>query len=276
MKTIKLLIAGFMLTTLVACDQLSRLTDRAFGLDEQELLDSLEQHEAEQMSEMLRSVALSIDSIQQQEMELTQFDASTPKDVILSQLKTFREMLDRKKAEIDQLTADSVASGSAIADLKKVLEYLSVQLEEKSAGIANLEETVKNRDARIAELRGKVDVLTVESGNLKAQNNEQEKRLHQAFYIVKTKGELRDLGLLSGGVLGKKHANYSNINNDVFHQVDTRSFNTLVIDSKSPKLLTEKPESSYTLTKNDDGTSTLKIINTKEFWETSPYLIVMK
>jgi len=70
--------------------------------------------------------------------------------------------------------------------------------------------------------------------------------------------------------------NYSNINNDVFHQVDTRSFNTLVIDSKSPKLLTEKPESSYTLTKNDDGTSTLKIINTKEFWETSPYLIVMK
>ena len=79
-----------------------------------------------------------------------------------------------------------------------------------------------------------------------------------------------------GGVLGKKHANYSNINNDVFHQVDTRSFNILVIDSKSPKLLTEKPESSYTLTKNDDGTSTLKIINTKEFWETSPYLIVMK
>ena len=38
MKTIKFLIAGFMLTTLVACDQLSRLTDLAFGLDEQELL----------------------------------------------------------------------------------------------------------------------------------------------------------------------------------------------------------------------------------------------
>ncbi len=276
MKTIKILIAGFVLTTLVACDKLSKLTDLAFGLDEQELLDSLKQHETEQMSEMLRSVAISLDSIQQQEAELTQFDESTPKDVILSQLKTFREMLDRKKAEIDQLTADSIADGSAIANLKKVLEYLSVQLEEKSAGIANLEETVKNRDARIAELRGKVDVLTVESGNLKAQNTEQEKRLNQAFYIVETKGELRDLGLLSGGVLGKKHANYSNINNNVFHQVDTRSFNTLVIDSKSPKLLTEKPESSYTLTKNNDGTTTLKIINTKEFWETSPYLIVMK
>ncbi len=276
MKTIKILIAGFVLTTLVACDKLSKLTDLAFGLDEQELLDSLKQHETEQMSEMLRSVAISLDSIQQQEVELTQFDESTPKDVILSQLKTFREMLDRKKAEIDQLTADSIAGGSAIANLKKVLEYLSVQLEEKSAGIANLEETVKNRDARIAELRGKVDVLTVESGNLKAQNNEQEKRLNQAFYIVETKGELKNLGLLSGGVLGKKHANYSNINNNVFHQVDTRSFNTLVIDSKSPKLLTEKPESSYTLTKNNDGTTTLKIINTKEFWETSPYLIVMK
>lgn len=276
MKAVKILIAGLMLTALAACDNISNLTSRMLGVD-QELLDAtIPPEEAEQMSLMLQSVALSLDSIQEQEFLLNQFDDSTPKEVILAQLETYKEMLDRKKVEIDNLTADSISDKGAIADLKRVMEFLSLQLEEKSANIAKFEEAVKKREAKIAELRGAVDVLTVESDNLKAKNDEQEKRLNQVFYIVGTKNELKNLGLLSGNALSKKRANYSNINNKEFHQADARTFTTLVINSKSPKLLTEKPESSYTLTKNDDGTSTLKITNSKAFWESSPYLIVMQ
>jgi chromosome segregation ATPase len=276
MKAVKILIAGLMLTALAACDNISNLTSRMLGVD-QELLDAtIPPEEAEQMSLMLQSVALSLDSIQEQEFLLNQFDDSTPKEVILAQLETYKEMLDRKKMEIDNLTADSISDKGAIADLKRVMEFLSLQLEEKSANIAKFEEAVKKREAKIAELRGAVDVLTVESDNLKAKNDEQEKRLNQVFYIVGTKNELKNLGLLSGNALSKKRANYSNINNSQFHEVDARSFSTLVIDSKSPKLLTEKPASSYTMTKNNDGTTTLKITNSEEFWETSPYLIVMQ
>ena len=276
MKAVKILIAGLMLTALAACDNISNLTSRMLGVD-QELLDAtIPPEEAEQMSLMLQSVALSLDSIQEQEFLLNQFDDSTPKEVILAQLETYKEMLDRKKVEIDNLTADSISDKGAIADLKRVMEFLSLQLEEKSANIAKFEEAVKKREAKIAELRGAVDVLTVESDNLEAKNDEQEKRLNQVFYIVGTKNELKNLGLLSGNALSKKRANYSNINNSQFHEVDARSFSTLVIDSKSPKLLTEKPASSYTMTKNNDGTTTLKITNSEEFWETSPYLIVMQ
>ena len=276
MKAVKILIAGLMLTALAACDNISNLTSRMLGVD-QELLDAtIPPEEAEQMSLMLQSVALSLDSIQEQEFLLNQFDDSTPKEVILAQLETYKEMLDRKKVEIDNLTADSISDKGAIADLKRVMEFLSLQLEEKSANIAKFEEAVKKREAKIAELRGAVDVLTVESDNLKAKNDEQEKRLNQVFYIVGTKNELKNLGLLSGNALSKKRANYSNINSSQFHEVDARSFSTLVIDSKSPKLLTEKPASSYTMTKNNDGTTTLKITNSEEFWETSPYLIVMQ
>ena len=276
MKAVKILVAGSMLTALASCDNISNLTSRMLGVD-QELLDAtIPPEEAEQMSLMLQSVALSLDSIQEQEFLLNQFDDSTPKEVILAQLETYKEMLDRKKVEIDNLTADSISDKGAIADLKRVMEFLSLQLEEKSANIAKFEEAVKKREAKIAELRGAVDVLTVESDNLKAKNDEQEKRLNQVFYIVGTKNELKNLGLLSGNALSKKRANYSNINNSQFHEVDARSFSTLVIDSKSPKLLTEKPASSYTMTKNNDGTTTLKITNSEEFWETSPYLIVMQ
>ena len=276
MKAVKILIAGLMLTALAACDNISNLTSRMLGVDQELLEATIPPEEAEQMSLMLQSVALSLDSIQEQEFLLNQFDDSTPKEVILAQLETYKEMLDRKKVEIDNLTADSISDKGAIADLKRVMEFLSLQLEEKSANIAKFEEAVKKREAKIAELRGAVDVLTVESDNLKAKNDEQEKRLNQVFYIVGTKNELKNLGLLSGNALSKKRANYSNINNSQFHEVDARSFSTLVIDSKSPKLLTEKPASSYTMSKNNDGTTTLKITNSEEFWETSPYLIVMQ
>ncbi len=276
MKTVKILIAGFvLLSSLTACDKLAKLAELRSSKDSGTMAAQMQEQDVEQMNEMLKSVAMSLDTIQEQEQLLTRFDEGTPRDVILERLQAFKEILDRKKAEIDLLTAESLSKDGTIADLKRVLEFLNQQLEEKSERIAKLEEAVKNKDAKIAELRDEVDVLTMETGTLKVKNQEQEKQLNQAFYIVGTKKELNKLGLLSGGVLAKKRANYSNIDNSVFHRVDVRNFNSLVIDSKSPRLVTEKPKSSYTLTKNGDGTSTLRITNAKDFWEASPYLIIM-
>lgn len=277
MKTVKILLAGLMLMTLVSCEKLVKLAQVASSdSDSGTLNEQMQQQDMEQMSEMLKTVALSLDSIQEQEQVLTRFDENTPKSEILDRLQMFKDILDRKKAEIDLLTAESLSNQGTIADLKKVLEYLNQQLEEKSARIAKLEEAVRSKDAKIAELRDEVDVLTVETGTLKIKNQQQEQQLNQGFYIVGSKKELKNLGLLSGGLLSKKRANYSNIDNSVFKKVDIRNFSSLVIDSKSPKLVTEKPASSYTLTKNGDGTTTLKITNAKEFWGASPYLIIMQ
>lgn len=276
MKTVKILIAGFALMTLVSCDKLAKLTGQAVDTDPKQTDEQVQQQDVEQMSEMLKAVAQSLDSIQEQEQVITKFDENTPRNEILDRLEMFKTILDRKKAEIDLLTAEAVSNKGTIADLKKVLEYLNLQLEEKSARIAKLEEAVRNKDAKIAELRDEVDELTIETGNLKIKNQQQENLLNQGFYIVGTKKELKNLGLLSGGLLSKKRANYSNIDNSVFKKVDVRNFHSLVIDSKSPKLMTEKPASSYTLTKNGDGTTTLQITNAQEFWSASPYLIIMQ
>ena len=280
MKVVKFLVAGLVLASLVACDKLAKV---AFPNDSSDADteavqadEALEQKEVEQMSELINAVAMSLDSIQVQEQMVTRMDESTPKDEILSRLQAFKDLLDRKKKEIDLLTAESLSNKSTIANLKKTLEYLNQQLEEKSERIAKLEEAVRTRDATISELREEVDALNIKAGQLEEKNIAQENQLNEAFYIVAPKKELKNLGLLSGGFLSKKRANYSNIDNSVFKKVDVRIFKTLVINSKSPKLMTEKPASSYMLTKNDDGTSTLTITNAKDFWGASPYLIIME
>ena len=259
MKVVKFLMAGLVLASLVACDKLAKVAfpDNSSDTDTEAVQadDALEQQEVEQMSELINAVAVSLDSIQVQEQMVTRMDESTPKDEILSRLQAFKDLLDRKKKEIDLLTAESLSNKSTIANLK---------------------EAVRTRDAKISELRNEVDALNITQSMLQAENVAKENQLNEAFYIVAPKKELKNLGLLSGGLLSKKRANYSNIDNSVFKKVDVRVFNTLVINSKSPKLLTEKPASSYTLTKNDDGTSTLTITNSKDFWGASPYLIIME
>lgn len=280
MKTVKIFMAGCVLITLAACDKLGALKDLVSTNEsaETEMVqenDRLQQEEVEQMAELINAVSAGLDSIQDQEQLITRMDEATPKEVILSQLQAIRDVLNRKTAEIERLTSEAKSDKATIVNLKKTLEFLNKELEAKSERIAKLEEAVRTRDAKISELVAEVDMLTIEGENLRQKTLEQDRQLNTAYYIVGSKKELKKLGLLEGGGLfSKKRANYSNINNSVFQKVNIRSFNTLTINSKSPKLMTEKPASSYTLTKNDDGTSTLRITNAKEFWGASPYLII--
>ena len=77
-------------------------------------------------------------------------------------------------------------------------------------------------------------------------------------------------------IIAKKKADYANLDKSKFTKRDMRGLEKLTIESKNPKLITEKPASSYTLTKNDDGTTTLEIKDPQTFWSVSPFLIIQK
>ena len=74
----------------------------------------------------------------------------------------------------------------------------------------------------------------------------------------------------------KKRADYANMDESKFTEIDKSQVKTITIDSKKPKLITEKPDGTYTLTDNGDGTTTLEITNVDAFWASSPYLIIQK
>ena len=213
MKTIKILVAGFMFAALVACDKLSNLIDQAYGGVDLAELDSLQAQDSEKMSVMLEAVALSLDSIQKQEEELYQLDESTPRDVMLSQLRTLRDMLDRKKAEIDQLTADSISEGKTSANLRKVLEYLSLQLEEKSENLAKYEEAVKNSEAKIAKL---VRELLVELGEDPGRDGLKKTpgRVAKSLSFL-TRGYRQDIAKVVNGARFKSGTNHMVILKDI-------------------------------------------------------------
>lgn len=276
MKKLFILVAVVATVSLYSCKDGAK-TGEAVALTDSTIVDDpLVNQEVEDMVTLINNVAGVLDSIQVQEKMLFKEQEGDSKEQVLERLSAFKDLLARKQAQINQLSGANKSNKLAIANLQKMVDFLNQQLEEKTARIAKLEELVEKKDISISELRYDVNQLSAESEYLKDQNYEQDKQLNQVFYIVAEKKELKELGLLEGGALSKKRANYANIDQSKFIKKDMRGLETLVIESKSPKLITAKPESSYELTKNDDGTTTLKITDAKAFWAASPYLIIQK
>ena len=265
---------------LAACKNESKPAAEANAFDSELVADSaamsetLEQQEVENMKLLINQVMGCLDSIQVQEKMIFKTDENADKEQVIAKLHAFKELLNRKQDQINKLTSGDKSNKATIANLQKMVEYLNEQLTEKSNRICQLEELAEKKDMKISELMYYLEDLRAQSEYLKDQNYEQDKQLNEVFYIVAEKKELKELGLLEGGGLSKKRANYANIDQSKFTKRDMRGFETLVIQSKSPKLITVKPESSYELVKNDDGTTTLKINDAETFWKASPYLII--
>lgn len=276
MKKLFVFVAIATTVSLYSCKEDAKNVESAGFADSTLIDEPLVNQEVEGMVNLINNVAGVLDSIQIQEKMLFKSEEGDSKQMVLERLSAFKDLLARKQAEINKLSGANKSNKLAIANLQKMVDFLNQQLEEKTARINQLEELVERKDISISSLRYNVDQLTAESEYLKDQNFEQDQQLNEVFFIVAEKKELKDLGLLEGGGLSKKRANYANIDRSKFTKKDMRGFTSLVIESKSPKLITEKPASSYELTKNGDGTTTLKITDAQAFWAASPYLIIQK
>ena len=97
--------------------------------DAKAVAEALEDKEVEEMSSLINSVSLCLDSIQVQEnMIFNNPEGTTDKQHMLAQLRAFKDLLARKQQQIADLTAKSEAqnkkSKKTIASLNKMVDYL--------------------------------------------------------------------------------------------------------------------------------------------------------
>ena len=201
------------------------------------------------------------------------------KNAVLSRMQTFRNHMADQRAQIEKLKKQNGGAWANNSKLKKMIEDLEAQLAAKDSLIADLQTKLESSNASIAELKNQVNIITVAKQQAEADRDHfmevaqnQDAELNTAYYVVDTKANLKAAGLIEG--VFKKKAKYDQMEASKFTKVDIREFKELVIQSKKPKLITQKPEASYTLTKNTDGTTTLTINDINAFWNASPYLII--
>ena len=189
---------------------------------------------------------------------------------IATRMKQNKELL----AKLQKQLANSSIQGD---QLKKTIENLQKQLVEKEKQLQALREELDSKEIHIAALDETINNLNTKTSNLTKESskkteviNAQDKQLNTAWYVFGTKKELKNQHIMENGKVMT-----GNFNKSYFTKVDIREVSEIKLYSKSAKLLTTHPSSSYTLVRDANKQYTLRITNSQIFWSTSKYLVVL-
>jgi hypothetical protein len=202
------------------------------------------------------------------------------KKEVLAEIQLIREMIDKNKKKLTSLSSQLRNSGIKIASLQTRIDTLDAQIMQQDQSIASLRMELVDRNFEIGQLNEKVDTMRVVIADKKSVISQQTKEMNKAYVVSGTYKDLKEKGVLTkeGGVLGlgKKESLLENsINDNLFTRIDITETRTIPVNSKSVKLITEHPASSYELVKDDaDMIAYIEIKDPSTFWKISKYAVV--
>ena len=189
---------------------------------------------------------------------------------IQNTMKQNKELINKLK---QQLRESSVKSDA----LRKLVESMTQQLEEKDQQLQDLRAQLDEKEVKIMDLDEKVANLNTDVKELTAESNQraetisaQDKQLNTAWFVFGTKSELKEQQILVDGKVLQ-----SSFNKEYFTKIDIRVDKEIKLYSSSAKILTAHPSSAYTLQRDANKQYVLRITDPQLFWSTSKYLVVL-
>ena len=189
---------------------------------------------------------------------------------IQSTMQQNRELIGKLRQKLRESTINT-------EQLKRTIDNLTAQLEEKNAELQKLRAELDAKDIHISELDEQIANLNDNVANLQDEGQRkdqtistQDKELHTAWFVYGTKKELKEQNILSKGEVLQQ-----NLNKEYFTKIDIRVDKEIKLYSRSAEVLTAHPLSSYTLERDANKQYVLRITNPQQFWSTSKYLVVV-
>lgn len=204
-------------------------------------------------------------------------EGASRKQQLKENIQFIAERMKQNKELIAKLQKQLANSSLQGGQLKKTIENLTRLLEEKDKQLQSLRAELDGKDVHIAELDETINNLNTNVNNLTTDNakktetiNTQDKQLNTAWYVFGTKKELKGQHIIEDGKVMN-----GNFNKNYFTKIDIRNVTEIKLYSKSARLLTAHPSSSYLLVRDANKQYTLQIQNPQLFWSTSKYLVVL-
>ena len=203
-------------------------------------------------------------------------EGTNTKQRITENFQFIQSMMQQNKDLIAKLQQQVRESSIKSDKLKKIIANLTETMEKKDQQITEMKEQLELKNIHIGELKYAINTMREDARALQDENeaqtktiNAQDKQLNTAWYACGTEKELKGQQILVKGKVLQ-----GNFNKDYFTKIDIRVDNTIKLYSKSAKLLTTHPSSSYTLQPDANKQLTLRITDPQAFWSTSKYLVV--
>ncbi len=254
-------------------------------------LDSLRNVVAEQQNQLQADeeftdmINFSMDSVVAAEgILMKNAEGGVPNRQRLKQnVEAYKTILQKYRDKVTKLQASLRNQKSAHAkQMQEMLEKMQAQLDEKDKEIEDLKKQIEDKNVSIAELNTQVTNLGNNVRELTDQTVAQAKtitdqtdKMNEAYYIIDTSKNLKAKGLMvGGGLFSKKKLDLSAGDLSKLTKIDMRAKKSFNIPSAKPKILTQAPAGSYTLTKTGDKSSTLTITDAARFWSMSNVLVI--
>lgn len=203
---------------------------------------------------------------------------------IMEDVYAVKDAINRYKEKIEQLKKDSSLKS---VEFKKKLNALHKELEEKSRAIETLQNQLKGKDLIISQkeqtidslehqasdLKEDITVLTGEKEELKDKVDSQDRALFSAYYIVGSKEELIEAGVISKGGLFKSSKVSYEAEKTSFIKIDYREISTINTNAQKAKVLSNHRKGTYSI-EDVDGEAIINISDPEGFWEQTKYLVI--
>lgn len=181
-----------------------------------------------------------------------------------------RELIQKLQKQLDEGTVKGDKLQKTIEGLMDQLEAKNVELQQLRSELDAKDIHISALDETIADLNTDVKQLKEESSQKSEVISNQDAQLNTAWYVFGTKKELKDQGILVDNKVLE-----GNFNKNYFTKIDIRQTKEIKLYSKSVKMLSMHPSSSYSLTQDASKQYVLHINNPQIFWSTSKYLVVL-
>ena len=203
-------------------------------------------------------------------------EGTNTKQRIAENFQFIQSMMQQNKDLINKLKQQVRESSIKGDKLKKVIASLQETMEKKDQQITELSEQLELKNIHIGELKYAINSLKEDARSLQDENdaqsktiNAQDKQLNTAWFAYGTKDELKKQHILESGKVLQ-----ANFNKEYFTKIDIRVDKEIKLYSKSAKVMTAHPTSSYTLQQDANKQYVLRITDPQAFWSTSKYLVV--
>jgi predicted nucleic acid-binding Zn-ribbon protein len=204
----------------------------------------------------------------------SQITNAATRQALIQNINEIGSTLKENRKKISALQAKVKSLGGQVAGLNTLIANLKQSLQEREQSIALLEAKVQGLETTVAE---KTKVIAEKEGVIE----EQRLTMKKAFYIIGTRKELEEKGVITDeggflwGLLGSTTVMASGVDKSLFIPIDKTADQTIQVAGAIDEILPHRNEEFFATTQPSDNASSLKIVQPEKFWQDNYLVIVL-
>ncbi len=200
------------------------------------------------------------------------------KEEVLKNISMINSIMDDNRKKVNELKESIGDSNKTNMDLFHLSELTKSRLEKQEESLEDLKAILNRKSFRLEDLNKRMSPIALQIEKKNDLITQLKSNVNTGYYNVGSYKSLKEKEIVEkhGGIMGIGAVKSidEDFNQSDFNKIDITKVTKVKVDSKKAKLLTEHPVSSYEFEMSQGKVDYLKILNPKEFWRTSKYLVV--